>query len=63
MIEYRCCLIDGVGAVRLVAAIACADDASALVLAREIAEMRPEYPDYEVWHGRRRVAIEVKEPA
>ena len=61
MIEYRCCLIDGVGAVRLVAAIACADDAGALVLAREIAEMRPEYPVFELWQGRRRVHCEEKE--
>jgi len=61
MTEYRCCLIDGVGAIRLVEAIFCADDASALVLARQRAALRPEYPGYEVWQGRRRVPAEEKE--
>jgi hypothetical protein len=61
MVDYRCCFIDGVGAIRLVEAICCIDDTSALLLARQRAALRPEYPGYEVWQGRRRVHVEMKE--
>jgi hypothetical protein len=57
--EYRCYLLDGVGAIRFVDVLLCEDDFDALALAREKLEERPHFHGFELWQGRRRVHVEL----
>jgi hypothetical protein len=59
MAEYRCYLLDGVGAIRGVEIVAGADDGRALETAREILARRPEYFGFELWQRDRRVHVEL----
>ena len=61
MAEYRCYLLDGIGAIRGVEALACDGDDRAVVRARELLARRPEYFGFELWQRNRRVHVE--EPA
>lgn len=58
MTVYRCYLLDGVGAIRGVEAVAGADDDRALAEARELLARRPEYFGFELWQRDRRVHVE-----
>jgi hypothetical protein len=62
MVDYRCYLLDGAGAIRLVEAVQSGDDDGALRLARRLISNRPEFHGFELWQGRRRVHVEVTEP-
>jgi hypothetical protein len=59
MAEYRCYLLDGVGAIRGVEIVAAADDGRALDAARELLARRPEYFGFELWQRGRRVHVQV----
>jgi hypothetical protein len=61
MAEYRCYLLDAVGAIRGVEAMACDGDDRAVARAWELLRRRPEYSGFEVWQRNRRVHVE--EPA
>jgi len=58
MHEYRCYLLDGVGAIRAVEVVRGGDDRAALAEARAILEQRPQYFGFELWQRDRRVHVE-----
>ena len=58
MADYRCYLLDGVGAIRSVEVVTGEDDRRALAEARELLGRRPEYFGFELWHRDRRVHVE-----
>lgn len=57
--EYRCYLLDGLGAIRFVDVLVCAGDFDALSQAREKLEEKPHFHGFELWQGRRRVHLEL----
>jgi len=59
MAEYRCYLLDGVGAIRGVEIVTGPDDEGALVEARELLARRSEYFGFELWQRDRRVHVEL----
>ncbi|HZT50333.1 MAG TPA: hypothetical protein VFA22_00280 [Stellaceae bacterium] len=58
MADYRCYLLDGIGAIRDVEVVTGADDARALAAARALLDRRPEYFGFELWQRDRRVHVE-----
>jgi hypothetical protein len=59
MTDYRCYLLDGVGAIRGVEIVASPDDDRALEDARELLARKPEYFGFELWERDRRVHVEL----
>jgi hypothetical protein len=58
MTDYRCYLLDGIGAIRGVEVVAGEDDGRALAEARELLARRPEFFGFELWQRDRRVHVE-----
>ncbi len=63
MADYRCYLLDGVGAIRGVEMVAGKDDGGALAEARELLMRKPGYAGFELWQRNRRVHVEESAPA
>jgi len=61
MTEYRCYLIDAVGAIRHAELIIAADDAHAVTVARRCLSEHSEFNGLELWQSRRRVHLEIRE--
>ena len=62
MRDYRCYLLDGAGAIRSVEVVAATDDRSALFEARKLLDEKPFYHGFELWHGDRRIHVELRAP-
>lgn len=58
MADYRCYLLDGVGAIRGVEVVRGEDDRRALAEARALLARRTEYFGFELWLRDRRVHVE-----
>jgi hypothetical protein len=58
MADYRCYLLDGLGAIRDVEVVAGDNDCGALAEAREVLVRRPGYVGFELWQRGRRVHVE-----
>lgn len=58
MTDYRCYLLDGLGAIRSVEEIGAKSDDDAILLARSAFARRPQFRGFELWQRSRRVHYE-----
>jgi hypothetical protein len=61
MVQYRCYLLDGAGAIRGVETVDGIDDIHAIVEARELLVERRQFVGFELWLRNRRICVEARE--